>query len=50
MRGRSPVRECVGQVAVQACVCVCAEISFDCGLILCFVMGYGLQSGEITHY
>ena len=50
MKGRSPVRECVGQVAVQACVCVCAEICFDCGLILCFVMGYGLQSGEITHY
>ena len=48
--GRSPVRQCIGQVAVQACVCACAEICFDCGLILCFVMGYVLPSGEIEHY
>ena len=43
-------------MCVRACVCVCAYmhahafdwVCFDYVLILCFVMGYVLQFGEIT--
>ena len=34
-----------------ACVRACtrAEVCVDCALVLCFVMGYVLQFGEVEH-
>ena len=29
-------------------LCVCVQICFDC-FVLCFVIGYVLQFGEVTH-
>ena len=28
---------------------MCAEVCFDCDFVLCFVVGYWLQFGEIAH-
>ena len=36
-------------VRARARACVLAEVCFDCVLILCFVMGYVLQFGEMAH-
>ena len=41
-------RMCV-RVGVCVHVCVCAQVCFDCVLVLCFVMGYVLQSEETAH-
>ena len=45
-------------IQVIACVCGChvcvrpctqVEVCFDCFLVLCFVLGFVLQSGEMAH-
>ena len=36
-------------VCVCACWCLLADVSFDCVLVHCFVMGYVLLFGEIAH-
>ena len=38
-------------VYASVCVCVCVHACvfvFNCVLVLCFIIGYGLQSGEIA--
>ena len=45
------VRACVrarARLCVSMCARALAKVCFDCVLVLCFVMGYMLQFGEIA--